>query len=95
MIISFEGICTDIQDGLFELQPQLTIPPDESINYIILEKSNHSLNIRPSHLFTSANSGASNIVSQKLTKRSGHMSEGIFKLKILIEQKSTNDSWIW
>jgi hypothetical protein len=30
MIFSFEGICTDIHDGLFELQPQLIILPDGS-----------------------------------------------------------------
>lgn len=32
MTTSFDGICTDMHDGLFELHPQLTIFPDESLD---------------------------------------------------------------
>ena len=43
---------------------------------------------------TSANSSASNIMSQELTERGRHMSEGILELEVLIEQESTDDSRI-
>ena len=44
---------------------------------------------------TSANSSASNIMSQELTERGCHMSEGILELEVLIEQEPTDDSRVW